>query len=190
MTLDELSFVEYSNQLNQALHSTKLTDKLGEKLEFDKILNRLIEELSDKIRSRNSIYVIGNGGSTAIASHFCNDLVNLHSAAAYNLSDAATLTCQSNDYGYENAYARILKSFLKENDTVFLISSSGMSQNIIRAANVAKNNLLITLTGFSNSNDLISEGDYNFFIDSKSYGFVEMSHQIILHYIAERIAIA
>ena len=65
---------------------------------------------------------------------------------------------------------------------VILISSSGTSQNIVRGADRAKDLGLktITLSGFSENNDLRNRGDINFWLDSTSYNIVEMTHHIWL----------
>ena len=69
-----------------------------------------------------------------------------------------------------------------QNDTLVLISSSGNSMNMVRAAKKAKQLGInvITFTGFNNNNPLKKEGDLNFYVDSKAYNIIENTHQIWL----------
>jgi len=137
--------------------------------------------------NRRSIYVIGNGGSASIASHVVVDLVNVVKMRAFTLHDSALLSCMANDYGYENAFSRILAQIVKPGDALIAISSSGCSKNIGNAAvQVADHGgTVITLSGFVHNNPLRSLGDINIWLDSNDYGLVEMGHQFILHYMTD-----
>ena len=92
------------------------------------------------------------------------------------------ITCFSNDFGYDNWIVKSLKPHATKNDLLILISSSGMSKNIVNAAKFAKKKgiKIVTLSGFDKNNSLKKLGNINFWIDSKSYNIVEMSHHIIL----------
>lgn len=133
------------------------------------------------------IYVIGNGGSAGIASHFMNDLLRTLNLAAATLSDSNLLTCFSNDYGYEKVYELPLRHLMRPKDLLVALSSSGQSENILRAAQVAKELKapLITLSGFAAENPLRQLGDLNFWVESCDYGLVEMSHFFLLHTIVD-----
>ena len=127
-----------------------------------------------------NVYLIGNGGSSAIASHITNDLVK-HGVSAHALNDAATLTCFANDYGYEHVYsAQILRH---DGSVLVAISSSGHSINILSAVATAKDKgmKVVTLSGFAPDNPLRGKGDCNFYVPSYNYGIVECSHLAILH---------
>ena len=97
----------------------------------------------------------------------------------------------ANDYGYENAYARLLDTVLRPDDYVIAISSSGQSKNICQAVDMAKRHKakVMTLSGFKESNPLRSLGDINFWLDSTDYGFVEVGHQFILHNLSDRFGV-
>ncbi len=134
-------------------------------------------------KEKNIVYIIGNGGSAGIASHFCTDLINKCEISTFTLVDSNVMTCMANDYGYESVYSRPLSVIAKENDLLFAISSSGQSQNIINAVSVAKklNLKVITLSGFKNNCPLRVLGDLNIWLNAKDYGLVEMGHFFILH---------
>src|SRR3990167_9978542 len=129
------------------------------------------------------VYIIGNGGSAAIASHAVIDFLNAAKMRAHALLDSSVTTCISNDYGYEYIYEKQLIQFIEKNDVLIAISSSGQSKNIINAANIAKKKSAktITLSGFSENNPLRQMGNYNVWLNTKDYGQVEIGHAFILH---------
>ena len=138
---------------------------------------------------KNKIILIGNGGSAAICGHMATDFSKCHGIRAINFASDSFLTCFSNDYGYKNWAKKALEIFCDKNDIVILISSSGESDNIILAADYCKNNRvkLITMTGFIKGNRLNKYGNINFWVDSKTYNHIEMTHHIILTSICDYI---
>lgn len=136
---------------------------------------------------KGTVYVIGNGGSAGIASHFSNDLMKALKIPSQTLFDSNLMTCLSNDIGYENVFSYPLERLLKPNDLLVSISSSGKSPNIIKAAEVAleKDIPLITLSGFLYNNPLRQLGRLNFWVDQSDYGLVETSHFFLLHTIID-----
>jgi D-sedoheptulose 7-phosphate isomerase len=144
-------------------------------------INNLYLEIKN-LKKNNKILIFGNGGSSAIASHFANDLSNIVKIKCLNFSDSSLITCLSNDYGYENWITRVLKLYATNGDLVILISSSGMSKNMINAAKFIKKNKikLACLTGFSSNNKLKKIGDISIWIKSEKYNYIENAHQVIL----------
>jgi D-sedoheptulose 7-phosphate isomerase len=92
------------------------------------------------------------------------------------------ITCFANDYGYERWVEKALAFYADEGDLVILISSSGKSPNIVNGARYAKGEGLrmVTFSGFATDNPLRGSGDLNFWVDSRAYNIVEMTHQIWL----------
>ncbi len=185
--------MEYSldNRLEKFIHTVEsIVITNAENIEFSledgltKIYNLLLN-----IRDKNrSLYIIGNGGSAAIASHTAIDFMNVAQVSAHTLHDVATLTCMANDYGYENAFSKILNIAIKKGDLLILISSSGQSKNMINALEVGKEigATVVTLSGFDLKNPLRALGDINIWLNSKDYGMVEIGHQFILHNLSDR----
>ena len=101
---------------------------------------------------------------------------------AINFNEADLITCLANDYGYENWVSQALKLYSNPRDILILISSSGMSKNILNAAKSAKELglLTITLSGFSETNSLSSMGEINLWVDSSEYNIIEMTHHVWL----------
>ena len=129
------------------------------------------------------VYVVGNGGSAGIASHFCTDLLRTLEMSAATFADSNILTCFANDFGYENVYKIPLLRNLRARDMLVAISSSGNSANILEATKVAREKKapVITLSGFAAHNPLRKMGDLNFWLDSSDYGLVETGHFFLLH---------
>lgn len=137
----------------------------------------------------STIFLIGNGGSAAIAEHIAIDLTKNAGLCAMAISGTPLLTTFSNDYGYDKVFQKAIDSFAKKNDILIAISSSGTSPNILNACTVARNKGLriITLSGFEADNPLRKMGDINFWINSRAFGHVEILHTLILHYINDSI---
>ncbi|PPR41455.1 MAG: Phosphoheptose isomerase [Alphaproteobacteria bacterium MarineAlpha5_Bin12] len=163
-------------------------------LNFDKSIIRKLELLKESIlntrKKGSKILIFGNGGSAAIANHFTLDITKTTNIRCINLNESSIITAFANDFGYENWVAKSIKYYADNGDLLILISSSGNSKNMIKAAKFAKNSKkikLITLTGFNQKNSLKKLGDINLWIDSKSYNFVENIHQIWLLSIVDYI---
>ena len=155
-----------------------------------------VDDISDWILDSNyqNIFLVGNGGSCAVAMHMAEDFAKVAKIPAYSFSDGPTITCFSNDYRYENAIVEWLKVYWKYDDDNILIaiSSSGESKNIINAVKYVSSTYtpipLVTLTGFSPNNTL--NGLYAAFkihVPSEDYGIIECLHQIFLHAVLDRV---
>jgi len=136
------------------------------------------------------IIIAGNGASAAIASHVAVDLTKASGIRAVNFNEADLITCFANDYGYEHWIEKALDFYADGKDVVILISSSGMSPNVVNAALKAKAMGLkvITLSGFRKSNRLKKLGDINLWINSCEYNIVETVHQAWLLAIVDQVA--
>lgn len=143
--------------------------------------------IQDTAKKNGIVYVIGNGGSAGIASHFSNDLMKALQIPSQTFYDSNLMTCLSNDIGYENVFSYPLERLLKPNDLLVAISSSGKSPNIVNAAQSAiqRKVPLITLSGFLGKNPLRALGVLNFWIDRCDYGLVETAHFFLLHTIID-----
>ena len=100
------------------------------------------------------------------------------------------ITCYANDFKFENWIARTIKKYGEKGDLLILISSSGESSNMIKAAKSAKKkgfSKIITFTGFEKDNKLSKLGDVNFWISSKDYNKVESAHHLYLLLIVDLI---
>ncbi|MCP5468962.1 MAG: SIS domain-containing protein [Chlamydiales bacterium] len=177
-------FLERIEELKGCIETCSYTDREGEISAQDALF-----EAQKQIQSGN-IFVIGNGGSAGIASHFCTDLLKTLELPASSFSDSNILTCFGNDYGYENVFSSGLRVRMTSEDLLVAISSSGKSENILRACHVAKEKggRVITLSGFLANNPLRQLGDLNFWVDSCDYGLVETAHFFLLHTVIDSLS--
>ena len=138
---------------------------------------------------KNKLLLVGNGGSASICSHMARDFAKVHNIRSLSFSSDSFLTCFANDYGYENWSKNALNIFCDKNDIVILISSSGMSKNILLAADFCKKKKInfITMSGFNKNNKLNKYGNINFWVNSKVYNHIEMTHHIILTAICDSL---
>ena len=149
-----------------------------------------MEEQFIRFRSAFSSYkriiILGNGGSSSVASHISQDYMKFHNKKVSLLSDPSMLTMLANDYGYKKAYQKFLEYYVESDTLVIIISSGGESKNMINCLNWCEDNKVPygVLTGFSENNTIRNTAIsslWNYHIASESYGVVECIHQIFLH---------
>ena len=135
----------------------------------------------------NKLMFIGNGGSAGIASHSATDYSKNGNLRSMAFNDGSMLTCLGNDYGYEHVFAKQIEFHGRDGDLLIAISSSGGSANILNAVMAARDAgcAVVTFSGFKPDNPLRASGDLNFYIRSGEYGFVELSHQTLIHAILD-----
>ena len=146
------------------------------------LIDKSVELIQECKKNKGKTYIIGNGGSSSIASHVSVDFAKVANVPSNTFNNANLITCFANDYGHENWVKEAIKAYTQKNDILILISSSGNSKNIINAAKYCnENNIpLITFSGFDKENNLAKLGNINIHINSKNYNYIEMSHHIIL----------
>jgi phosphoheptose isomerase len=172
--------VDRVSQTLKALDKSRLQD-----LSF-LIAKKVFEEGS-------ALFICGNGGSFAIATHFATDLHKIGidfevASRIVSLGTNSSLTSAiSNDYGFNFIFAKELSNLAKPGDIIFVISSSGTSPNILENLQIAKNKGLISiaLTGFKNDK-IKNEWDasINLELEQGEYELAEDVHSIICHSIA------
>ncbi len=145
------------NYINDIQNYIALEIEILKKLDAEQI-NAALNLLDETRQKKGRIYICGNGGSAATASHFQNDFnkgVSEYIEVPFRFhclnDNVATLMAIANDIGYEEVFRFQLRNNLEENDVLVAISGSGNSQNVIRAVEYAKEHgcKIIGLTGFS-----------------------------------------
>lgn len=160
---------------------------------FDAGVEADLLEVRDRIlasRDRGGkLLIAGNGGSAAIADHCAVDFTKNALVRTLSFAGATWVSCLANDFGYDEWVARSLEMHADQEDLVVLISSSGTSENMLRAARTAKELglYLVTMSGFSLTNPLRALGNLNLWVDSRAYNIVEMTHQIWLLAVCDAI---
>jgi len=132
------------------------------------------------------IIVLGNGGSSSVASHISQDYMKSCGKKVSILSDPSMITMLTNDFGYKFAYQKFLEYYVEEDTLVVIISSGGESPNMLKCVDWCEDNKIPygVLTGFNPDNTIRGEATnalWNYHIASSNYGVVECVHQIFLH---------
>jgi D-sedoheptulose 7-phosphate isomerase len=150
--------------------------------------------LVDAYERRARVFIAGNGGSAATATHMACDLAKSVTNAGrvrgfdvMSLSDnASLLTAWANDAGYETTFAEPLRAFAKPGDLLIVLSASGKSPNIVAAVTAARSIGLKTigLLGFDGG-PAAAMVDEAIVIDSHDYGIVEDLHLTLNHIITQ-----
>ena len=154
---------------------------------------KVSQKIADAFNSGNKILICGNGGSTCDAMHFAEEFTgryrkNRRALPVISLSDPSHITCVGNDFGFDQIFARGVDAFGKPGDILIGISTSGNSQNIINAVNLAKERQLgtIGLLG-KDGGQLKGQCDVEFIIQEKTADRIQELHMTILHIIIEGV---
>lgn len=179
----------YINKLLYTLERTKIYIGRQTELDYEAGMQVLVECFTRHKKVGTQIFFIGNGGSSAIASHMTADFMKNGGMKTYSLYDNAVTTCMGNDYGYEAVFSRPLAFLGQEDDLLVAVSSSGNSPNIVNAINTAnaKNMETITFTGFGRDNKAGQLGAVNVYVPSEKYGIVESIHNLMLQQVVDLI---
>jgi len=155
---------------------------------FD-MLTKAAELLLDCYRRGSTVFMLGNGGSAATASHFACDLakgtqvIGLPAFRVISLSDNVPLmSAWANDTNYERIFAEQLATLIHPDDIVIAISASGNSPNILAAARLAQHSGAITLALTGQDGGKLSRlADFTIYVPSQSIEQVEDAHLVIAH---------
>ena len=159
-------------------------------------ISGFIKEFSDSYEHNQTIFVAGNGGSAATATTMANDIgfdilkkAGIDEAfKVFALTDnASVITAIANDVGYENVFLNQLKIHYRQGDKLLVISASGNSENLIRAAEWVKSRKgkVIGMLGFTGGKLSILCDDFvHIKSETGEYGPVEDAHLIINHILA------
>lgn len=157
-------------------------------LDVEKI-NQVLNLLLEAFEKERTIYIFGNGGSAATASHYQNDFnkgISEYTQKKFRFcclnDNVATLMAIANDIGYEEVFRFQLTGKLQPGDLVIAISGSGNSANVINAVEYAKQegNVVVGLTGYDGGK-LHRLADYSLHASVNSMQITEDIHMIFDH---------
>lgn len=167
-----------------ALQQILLTEK-----SFLDSFKQAVQALASCLQSGGRLLVAGNGGSAAQAQHLAAEFVGkydklerqAHSAIALNV-DTSILTAWSNDYHFDQVFARQIEAHGRPGDIFLGITTSGNSKNILEALKAAKERNLTTIT-FLGKDGGKAKGlaDIEFVVPSQSTARIQEIHTILLH---------
>ena len=183
---------DYFSTLSQLLLSIEATGRQGAALSLEEGSEQAVQLVADVKSASRKILLAGNGGSSAIVSHMQNDLCKSAGVKAMVFTEQPLLTALANDDGYGSVFEWPIGLWAEAGDLLLTVSSSGQSENIVRALTAAreKSCKVITLSGFKSDNASRQMGDLNFYVPSSVYGYVESAHTALAHYLTNMAALA
>jgi D-sedoheptulose 7-phosphate isomerase len=168
--------------------STEATNKAGNLMTLDEGAEEAVRLVLEVKARGGKVMLAGNGGSAAVVSHVQNDMCKWVGVRSLVFTEQPLLTALANDEGYGSVYEMPVELWAERGDLLITVSSSGKSENILRAleASIAKDCRIVTFSGFAADNLSRQKGDVNFYVKSDFYGFVETAHAALTHYITDR----
>lgn len=185
MILNDCSYLRaYADKIADTIKNTQVSGPVGLKSHLQIALDDMHQAFLQCHQNGFKVMLVGNGGSSAICSHVAIDLCKNAGIRAISLNDFPSLTCLSNDYGYDQVFAKQIEYHAKPEDVLVCISTGGKSANIInaiKAFNDIGGTKTYTFTGMLPDNTLRTLGATNFYTPSRDYGIVEIAHLTLLH---------
>lgn len=185
-------------------HSEKIVNILAESIAVKKAFMEdasSVEKVTDAVRAIKECYdrkgkllVFGNGGSAADSQHIAAEMVVRFKrerkalACVALTTDTSILTAASNDYDFSKVFVRQLEALLREEDLVLAISTSGVSANVVDAAEYARKMKIpvIALTG-KGGGDLAKIADISIVVNSSVTARIQETHSAVIHAICELV---
>ncbi|MBU0604145.1 MAG: phosphoheptose isomerase [Gammaproteobacteria bacterium] len=156
-----------------------------------------VELMVESLMSTGKIMACGNGGSAADAQHFAAELVGRYERERPELAaialtvDTSILTAISNDYAFEQVFAKQVRALGHPNDVLLAISTSGNSPNVIQAINAAheREMRVVALTGRGGGRiaELLGERDINICVPAERTARIQEVHLLTLHCLCDGI---
>jgi D-sedoheptulose 7-phosphate isomerase len=153
------------------------------------IVENAAELLARTLRQQRKILVCGNGGSAADAQHFAAELIGRFELerdawpAVALTTDTSILSAIGNDYGFADVFARQVEGLGRGGDALIAISTSGNSENVLRAVASAKRKCMHTVGLLGRDGGaLAAEVDHAVVVGSSRTARIQESHLLILHF--------
>ena len=153
--------------------------------------------MSDALLADGKILSCGNGGSAADSQHFSSELLNRFETERPGLpamaltTDASTVTSISNDYSYEEIFSKQVRALGKPQDVLLGISTSGNSENVIRAIAAAheRGMKVVALSGRDGGRmaDIFAEGDVEIRVPATRTARIQEVHLVVIHCLCDLI---
>jgi D-sedoheptulose 7-phosphate isomerase len=157
-------------------------------------ISKVASIILDAFAKGNKLLIFGNGGSASDAQHIAAELVGRFIKERAGLpvialnTDTSILTSVGNDYGYENIFSRQIEALSQPGDVVMGISTSGNSQNVVKALKIASTLNCHTVGLLGKDGGEIKEiTDINIIVPSESTARIQEMHILIGHMLCEAI---
>lgn len=162
--------------------------------ELEKPLHDAADAITHCLTSGGKLLVCGNGGSAADAAHFATEFVVrfVGDRPAYPAiclsSDGGTLTAGSNDYGFDEVFARQVAAFGQRGDVLICLTTSGNTRNIHRAIEEAKARGVTTIALLGRDGGSIAgTADIELLVRGESTARIQEAHMLLLHVLCEAV---
>ena len=178
-------YIDYNNKLSQTFQN----------IHFDELV-KITKLLEKKIRTKNQIFVCGNGGSASVSNHFlCDFNKGIKLSSKYKLlpkvislaNSVELITAISNDISFKEIFKHQLENLGNKNDIIFIFSSSGKSPNILEVVKLAHKKKIdvISIIGFGDNSYLKKNSRFYINLNTKNYGLTEDLFQSVMHMISQ-----
>jgi D-sedoheptulose 7-phosphate isomerase len=180
------------NQIKEYIsESIKVKNLLLNKIE---VMKDITEVIYSSLKNGKKIIIAGNGGSAADSQHFAAELIGRYKLERRSLpaialnTDTSILTAIGNDYGFEEIYRRQIESLGEEGDIFVSISTSGNSENLVRAIKEANNKKMKTISLLGKGGGVMKDiSNYSLIVPSDNIPRIQETHIFIIHTICEII---
>ena len=159
-------------------------------LEF---IKQISEVIADVFKTGNKVLICGNGGSATDAMHFAEECTgrfrkDRKALPVISLTDPSHITCVANDFGFDEVFSRGVEAYGQAGDLLIAISTSGKSENVIRACYKAKEQEMITFALLGKTGGKINDFcDYQLIVPGNTTDRIQEIHIAVLHIIVETI---
>ena len=177
-------------------HITQLQQDLETLREHESTMEALAQRLIDAFRNGHKLLTCGNGGSSAEAAHLAEEFTGRFYRERLSLPgiclsiDGTLLTCIANDYGFDDVFSRQVQSLGQPGDVLVAFTTSGNSENVVRALRAGRERGLVTAIFSGKSGGrAVGLADYEFIVRSQNPSSmrVQECHQLLLHVLCERV---
>lgn len=174
--------------------SARLVTAMADNPEIGKLITGVVEDIVTSIKTGGKVIVFGDGGSAADSQHLVGELIGRFKKdrspipAIALTTNTSTLTAVGNDYGFDETFSRQVRAMARKGDIVLGISTSGNSQNVLKAVEEA-NKLKAVTVGLAGKDGgkLKTLCKYSLCIPSSDTPRVQEAHITIIHIIAELV---
>jgi D-sedoheptulose 7-phosphate isomerase len=191
---DSVASLNYHDTIVNALtcHQKMLDAALAQFIKGATLFTKATARLIETLRTGHKVLVAGNGGSAAEAQHFAAELVGRFKrerspyAVLSLTADTSIITAVANDYGYQDVFARQVSAFGQPGDMLLAFSTSGESENLMRAAEAAQRCLMtvIAVTG-DRPNRLECLADVTVHMPSVDTAITQELHMVVTHILCD-----
>lgn len=181
--------------------TTEFQRHFGEHLELMEVSMETLEGVAEAsayaivtaLAAGNKILTFGNGGSSAEAGHLAEELMGRfrktrRAFPAISLSsDSGTVTCISNDFGYESVFERQIQAFVQPGDVAIALTTSGKSENVIRGLKAARERGAVTIALTGSAGLSGAEADHVLAVPSTDSALIQEIHLMLIHVWCEAV---